>query len=121
MEADFQSCYSLDLRAALRDFGMRRIRALVKGLPPGSAFHRSIDPEWWSWDGQHELLAVIAELLDGANRMYLMAHSKKGAAKPQPIKIPRPYSPKPKESGMSVSDAIRKFPKRVKRGPSDAH
>lgn len=64
MEAAFQQTYGLDLRQLLygpEPIGARRFLALVQGLPPQGPLHRSMDPEAWYWDAEHELLAILID------------------------------------------------------------
>jgi hypothetical protein len=44
VEADFQRFYGLDLRTNIVDAGVRRIWALVEGLPPDAAVWREDSP-----------------------------------------------------------------------------
>lgn len=76
------------------DLPVRRVLALVRWLPPGSALHRSAFPDTWAWTSEHELLAAIAELIDLNTRTFVRAHTKKGAKQPKPVRIVRP---KPRE------------------------
>ena len=63
--------------------GMRRLRALVTGLPRDSALFRD-----GGWDEQTELLATVAELTDQGNRLLHGAFMQ--GKPPKPIEIPRP-------------------------------
>jgi len=65
---------------------VRRLLALVRGLPQESGTVRYLEPSA-AWDTSEYLLALIAELLDMANRMYLKAHD---ASPGKPLMIPRP-------------------------------
>lgn len=90
-----QSAYGIDLGRALwgdRPLSLRRLLALVGGLPRGGALDRALDPDGWGsgWTHTEELLATIAELLDLHRRQYVVTNSKRGASKPRAIKIPRP-------------------------------
>lgn len=71
---------------------MRRLAALVAGLPLDSALERSRDPHGAGvgWSTTEELLAVAIEVLDRADRHYVRANTKKGARQPKPLKVPRP-------------------------------
>ena len=71
---------------------MRRLLALVQGLPPGGALDRAANPDTLGvgWGNQEELLAVIAELVDQGNRDFAVANARPGAGKRQPITIDRP-------------------------------
>jgi hypothetical protein len=101
LEADFLAVYRLDLREVLGDdapFGMRRLRALIEGLPPSAMFWRR-EPGWGTTE---ELLALNAEVTHAAVRVLLAAFSRKGASLPKPLRVPRPWDvsrrsrPKPK-------------------------
>lgn len=75
--------------------GVRRLTALVAGLPPAGSLGRDLDPFLAAgWDSATELTAMVAELVDHSNRMYLMANSKKGTRLPPPLFIPRPGQPR---------------------------
>ncbi len=121
LEADFQAHYGIDLRRALWGpipLSARRLLALVKGLPPGSALHRSVDPEGYGWTNNEELLATLLEVTDLSNRMFYSANSGKNARQPVPLTVVRPGaaksaakrssgdSRKPQESSV---EAIKKF------------
>lgn len=69
--------------------GARRLLSLTRGLPPGSALHRSVDPEGWNWGNKEELLAGILERLDWSNILYLSAHGVRDL--PKLTKVPRPW------------------------------
>ena len=114
MEADFLRYYSLDARRAFWGsdaLGVRRLESLVNSLPHDSALARSVDPIYAGkdWDTKTELLAVIAELIDFNSRLYIMAHSKKGAQPPKPIKIPRPGAIEIEAPKISSTDAMSKI------------
>jgi hypothetical protein len=90
LEADFLAVYRLDLREVLGDdapFGMRRLRALIEGLPPSAMFWRR-EPGWGTTE---ELLALNAEVTHSAIRVLLAAFSKKGSSLPKPLHVPRPW------------------------------
>lgn len=72
--------------------GVRRVLALIIGLPPGSAIHRALDPKGVGvgWTTQEELMAVLIEVMDYGNRLFYSANSKKGAKQPKPLYVPRP-------------------------------
>ena len=92
--------YGIDLREACYGqpkVGARRIFALVRGLPMGGALHKALHPDTFAWTHQDELLAIIAEILDHGNRLFLMANTKKGAKMPPPLEIARPGRPSRKE------------------------
>lgn len=72
--------------------GLRKLAALAGNLPPGCALHRAEDPEGAGsgWGHSEELLASLIEVLDRHDRHFILAHSKRGAAKPKALKVPRP-------------------------------
>lgn len=91
-----QAAYGIDLRSALwgpERLGVRRLGALVDGLPPGGALDRAVDPDGWGsgWGNTEELLAKIAELVHLNWAQFVVTHSKKGAQPPRPLRIPRPH------------------------------
>jgi len=114
LEADLLAHYGLDLREGI---GVRRLRALVQGLPPGGALHRSIDPDGWRWTTDTEMLATVAELVDANNRLFYSAHAKKGSSPVKPIKIMRPgklaeeEEQLPRRKRKSTRDELKKFVK----------
>lgn len=54
------------------------------------------------------MLAALIELVDLGNRNFEQAHSKKGAPKRQPIRVPRPKSRQTRRA-MSSPDDVRAF------------
>lgn len=93
LEASWEAVYGRDLRADLwgpHTLGVRRLYALVVGLPPGCALHRAADPEAWAWNNDTELLAALVEQVSVGNVMFMAANSKKGTRTPKPIAVPRP-------------------------------
>lgn len=97
--------------------------ALIKGLPYGSATQRAVDPEGHRWGITEELLAVLIELIDHSNRMYLSVNSKKGTPLPPAVRIPRPGEQAkqsrrrpstPDELKRAFGAAIRVVPKEPK-------
>lgn len=73
--------------------GARRYRALIRGLGPNTAFHRSLDPDGWAWSSAEELMALQAELLDAIARMTFLANAKPGTTPPKPLEVQRPNRP----------------------------
>lgn len=83
----------MDLREACYGtsrIGVRRLRALIAGLPIGSALHRSLDPTGWAWGTTEELLAVLVEVVDLGNRQYVAFEAGRNKV-PKPIDIRRPW------------------------------
>lgn len=96
-EADFRRFYGIDLRLACwgeRPFGLRRLAALVGGLPTDSALWRAMQPELAGWGTQEELLALLCEISDATNQILVRVNSKRGAPAPRPLRVPRPYDRK---------------------------
>lgn len=91
-EADFQRFYGLDLRRVCygpSPLGTRRLKALVEGLPSESSLYRVLHPGAADWGHSEELLAILAELQDEANRMFYTVNWRKAARKP--IQLRRPW------------------------------
>lgn len=65
---------------------MRRLWALIDGLPPEGALGRSFRGPRWAPGSVEELLAVQCELLDAQLRSWA---GKKGARR-KPLRTPRP-------------------------------
>ncbi|MDF1596942.1 MAG: hypothetical protein P1T08_12760 [Acidimicrobiia bacterium] len=75
---------------------LRRLRSLLFGLPPGAAIYRDVagtPPDQPPWGYTEELLAVIAELVHENIRVLVKANSKKGTRLPDPLRLPRPWTP----------------------------
>lgn len=89
---------------------------MIKQLPPGSPLHRATDPNGWSWGTTDELLAMLAELVDMGNRLFIQANSKKGSRQPKPLEITRPWQseepPQQQTHRHATADEIRTFFKR---------
>lgn len=85
---------------------------LIGGLPlEGSAFARAIGVDR-GWGNVEELLAGLCELADAGNRLFFMAHSKKGTQAPKPLKIIRPPKPgeeKSKKRRQATSEELKAF------------
>lgn len=126
LESDFQRYYGLDLRECLwggARLGARRLVSLVDGLPPESALARTLDPDnlGSGWTADTHLLAVIVQLVDHANRLFMSANSKPGSRIPDPIHIRRPGDERRRAEAMDTvatlqSKGIPVFS--VKRGDS---
>lgn len=96
LEASFQASYGIDLRRALwgpRLIGVRRIGALIGGLPPGGPLDRSLNGAAAGWGPREEFLATAAELLDVGNRLFWQANFK-GKPPGEALEIKRPRSPR---------------------------
>lgn len=92
---------------------MRRVLALVRGLPPDGAVARQIadDPLEVEWSIEVQLLAAIAELLDEANMLFFTAHAKEGTPFREPIRIRRPGAEQLETTTRrpATSDELRRF------------
>lgn len=63
----------------------------MRGIPlEGNVGLALGDPRATGWGNVEELLAILNEQVDAANRMFLAVHSDKGSRPPKPLKIPRP-------------------------------
>lgn len=69
---------------------MRRLRALIQGLPDTSALRRTVRGDHHGWGSNEELLALNVELTHALLITTLKIHSKKGSRVPPPLHIPRP-------------------------------
>lgn len=120
LEADFQRDYGLNLDRVIEEgISCSRIRALIIGLGPGSALHRSQDPKGWSWDQTAELLATIIEILDRQDRHFVMANTKDGKAW-DPIRVPRPRSNVPEaKEGTTLKELKDIMASYKKKGDSN--
>lgn len=68
--------------------GSRRLRSLLRGLPPDGALARDLRDDLWDPSATDSLLALLCELTDHGNRVALAAAGQKRL--PQPLHIPRP-------------------------------
>jgi len=106
MEADWLRTYRRDLREDVfgeRPLGLRRLRALVLGLPADAMIWRRVP----GWGVDQELAAVSAEIAHSSMRVQLSAYSKKGASIPKALRIPRP------------TDTDRRRPRTRRATPAD--
>lgn len=96
-----QRYYGVDLLDLYRGtLSIRKLSALVSGLPRGSALHIAMRGEEAMWGTSDYLLAAAVDHLAVANWLYVQTHSKKGANNPRPDPIPRPGT-KPKQRNDS--------------------
>lgn len=86
MEADWLRFYRRDFRADVGELGVRRLRALVEGLPPDAMLWRRTP----GWGTEQELAAVQIEVTHAVVRTVIAAFSKRGSAIPKPLHVPRP-------------------------------
>lgn len=117
LEASFQAAYGLDLRQALwgpRRIGVRRLAALIGGLPTASPFARSVNPAA-AWGPVEEFTATTVEMLDALLRQ-LWPMTMKGRPPGDPVRIERPIPAAGHEEEQievrSKDDLIRELEKR---------
>jgi hypothetical protein len=93
----------------------------VKGLPSGSAVHKALDPDAWSWTNTEELLATLIEVVDLSNRLFIAAHKDKKTPLPKPLIIPRPQmAPVQTKQAMSSPAELKKAAgKRIRYTPKE--
>lgn len=96
--------------------GLRRLRALIDGLPRDSAFIRKVHPHP-DWTQTHELMATLIEAVDFGNRVLWSVNRDKHSPKaPDPIKIPRPWRKDEKRRKATVTELRQFVGDRLKRG-----
>lgn len=89
----------MDLRAAFGAgdpilTGVRRLLALVRGLPRDSATARAeIGPDRFEWTTETELMAIMVDRFAVFQHTWLQAHVKEGTTIPAPVFVPRPGEP----------------------------
>ncbi len=116
LEADFARYYHLELAELVfgpnRRVPLRRIHNLINHLPADSAFVRSaasrLQAKPAPWTTTDYLLAMVAELTDGTNRLLEAAFGKKGSKPHRPLRIPRPGdldAERPRPVSMSSEEA----------------
>lgn len=65
-------------------------------------------PESFGWNHEVDLLAAIAERVDFANRLFVMAHSKKGRARLwKPLRIKRPWGKRREKAQRATPARLR--------------
>lgn len=102
---------------------MRQLIRLVQWLPMDSPLHRARDPEGIGsgWSMTNHLLALLAELSDTGNTLYLRKNARRGTRVPPPLVIPRPGREEADRTrvlrGRSAVTALRMHGVRVVRGP----
>jgi hypothetical protein len=91
IEADLAHYYGADLLDLYRGtLSVRKLFALVSGLPQGSALHRALRGDAADWDTNDYLLAAVVDYLAVANWLFIQANSKKGTKNPFPEPVKRP-------------------------------
>lgn len=119
VEADLQRFYGVDLLDLYRGkLSIRKLAALVSGLPRGSALHIAMSGEEALWGTSDYLLAATVDHLAVANWLFVQANSKKGARNPYPDPVPRPGDKKKNEEPRRFASAkeVSAFIARVTRG-----
>lgn len=81
--------------------------SLVRGLPPRSTVVRDTNTDGKEWGTVEELLSLVAEELDMANRIAYAAAAGKRAKMWKPLEVPRPYTRRPTKP--STPSELRKF------------
>lgn len=76
---------------------VRRLCALVRGLPPDSALHRN----GAKWTTQHEIAALAVERADMWWQVWVGMNAAKGSKLPEGIGITHPDRPKPEREKRS--------------------
>lgn len=112
VEAALLAEYGVDLGEAIygRAYtGARRLWALVSNLPLGSAVHRALEPEAWSWGNLEEMLALVVEFIDHSNRMFFAAHNSDKTPVWDPVRVPRPGRPRNEPRRMATSEELLHF------------
>jgi hypothetical protein len=86
----------------LRDpsVGVRRVRALIRGLPTDAAFVRSQLGPTAAWTNDSEMLASLVEL----THANLRAKAGKKAGNIPPLRIPRPYDRRAKRKPSTPAE-----------------
>jgi len=115
LEADFTRYYNEDLRALCwgdNPWGVRRLLAHIRGLPPDSAWVRHRAGEFAGWSNDTEMLAASVDLLQSLVRVTIAAH---GGDAPDFKPMPRPYKldfePEPEQtiSASELSSFLKGF------------
>lgn len=93
--------------------GVRRLRSLLRGLPPDGALARDLRDDLWDSSATDSLLALLCELTDYGNRVALAAAGQKRL--PQPLSIPRPGQI-PEDPSQTVKVSLADFYREVSDG-----
>lgn len=89
---------------------LRRIIALIRHVPLEGAFgkkHEALEAQ--AWQQEHELLALVAELIDVGNRFFFMANAEKGTRPPPPLKLKRPWEKEPEKRAATSEELAAIF------------
>lgn len=90
---------------------MRRILALVHGLPMEAAVWREERPQWTT---EHELLATAAEVSDAGFRAVFQALG--GKPKGKPLQIEHQHRRPRKSTGAGESSGMKDLQREAMRG-----
>lgn len=94
---------------------LRRLNALVNGLPLEAAAFREDKPSWTQRD---ELLATVIEVVDAWGRQTVSAVVSVQGGKvklPEPLRIEHPDRPKPEKTEVK-STSVAAFERLIKNG-----
>jgi hypothetical protein len=81
----------MDLRHAVQVTGVRRLSALLNGLPPDSALNRAGS----AWTTQDEIAALAVERQEHYWSIWLAMNAKEPKKLPPPIAVTHPDRPEP--------------------------
>ena len=91
--------------------GVRRLLALITGLPMDAAVWREERPQWTT---DHELLATAAEVNDAGFRAVFQALG--GKPKGKPLQIEHPHRKPRKSTSGSESAGMKDLQREAMRG-----
>jgi hypothetical protein len=116
LEADWQARYRRDLAQdcyGQTQIGVRKLLALIKGLPPDGALARASLGEAAGWGYEQELLATTVDLLGYLTYLTKAAHFKGRHELPKPVPrpggLPGQTQPEPEPVRFSTREEIRQF------------
>lgn len=88
--------------------GLRRVLALIRGLPVESSFIRDVLGDEAAWTIEAHLLANVVEVIDLARQGTVVGFAKANH-KPKAVKIPRPGSKKKQRREATAGDMVAIF------------
>jgi hypothetical protein len=109
VEADFQRFYQINLTDEFERIELRRLMALVNGLPRDAATWREEREEAERWTQTDELLAVMIEVTDMWSHLIFKAAGGKLRKPHKPIQVRRPWERERNRISLSDQDAIKRF------------
>jgi hypothetical protein len=101
----------MDLRIGAEDCGLRRLWALVQGLPTTAAVWR----EQTRWTQQHELTVALIHIVDMWGRINAQLQGAKPSKLPKPPQIERPGEEKPMRKKANDANELAAFFNRLER------